>query len=584
MRHQKLLLISAILFATVLSASVIADSSAELTKIKSGLVAADMLNDAPQTMEELEANQTYWFYGGSAEVIEGSEIDFFKNSEGLQIGVKSPSNGNWSGFYAVSPPTNATLAHAVITLPSRTIPSNFADFGLYVQTHNGSINYVTCAAVVSSTGVTWGVVYASGNVNQATQFENLWLDPSPEQPLTRECTIITDGDSYLKVYLDGEKVYENSSLSLNMPSPFQFFLETQTSYADGMLYGKFADYYVASEYIEVNGLPENITKVDVYDMDHNLLESSDVSNGVAYPLIGKYHFPLDGSIEVYDSEDVMVASLNNISIFGGDVYSFAYVASNETSDNNSTQNNSTENNSTENNSTQNTSISSEGVQSSADSATITWNTETNATSRVVYDTVSRLELNMSDVNYGYAFSSANDTTKVTNHSVTITGLSPSTTYYYRTASAASPENVSEENNFTTQSPPPQNNQPAASSGGGGGGGSSKKSKSSSSAETAPASSVAKANASQATAPAPIVASVPATTAASEADETPESPGANVTSTQEQPNSVTGFATLGEFSSSIWIYVAIAVAAIAGILVWRRKSAVKRSMSENPIPE
>ena len=107
-------------------------------------------------------------------------------------------------------------------------------------------------------------------------------------------------------------------------------------------------------------------------------------------------------------------------------------------------------------------ISGENSQDiSETSATITWETDKPATSRVVYDTVSHTVLG-SAPNYDYAFSSAEQDTspKVTSHSVVLTGLTAGTTYYYRVISAASPESVGGEGSVSTSS----------SSGGGGGGG------------------------------------------------------------------------------------------------------------------
>ena len=91
------------------------------------------------------------------------------------------------------------------------------------------------------------------------------------------------------------------------------------------------------------------------------------------------------------------------------------------------------------------------------STTVTWTTDDPATSRVVYDTVSHAVLGAAP-NYGYANSTVEDSTKVTAHSVNITGLTAGTTYYYRTISHGSPEAVGEEKSVTTSA-----------SGGGGGG-------------------------------------------------------------------------------------------------------------------
>ncbi|MCK9401746.1 MAG: hypothetical protein M0Q51_17405 [Bacteroidales bacterium] len=79
------------------------------------------------------------------------------------------------------------------------------------------------------------------------------------------------------------------------------------------------------------------------------------------------------------------------------------------------------------------------------SITITWLTNKNTTSRVIYDTIPHPDLSLAlPPNYGYAYSTVMDPTKVTGHSVTIPGLILGTTYYLRPLSAASPEKYGNE--------------------------------------------------------------------------------------------------------------------------------------------
>ncbi len=80
-------------------------------------------------------------------------------------------------------------------------------------------------------------------------------------------------------------------------------------------------------------------------------------------------------------------------------------------------------------------------------AIITWSTDDPSTSRVVYDTVSHPTLGTSP-NFGYAYSTSEDSAKVTSHSVTVTGLTVGTTYYFRPISHGSPEAIGKELSFT----------------------------------------------------------------------------------------------------------------------------------------
>lgn len=298
-----------------------------ITKTQSGLVAFDSLNNETKTRQELEAEQGFWHYGGSAFTYFNppAPTDLFKDSQGLHVGVNPPVNGTYAGYYAVTNPTDAKLFHAVITTPVRTISGDFFQNGLYVQTgpHDGRINYVTCVSITSTAGTSWHIIRTFGDFDQMTDFEVLWSDLTPNQPLTRDCTIITNGINYLKIYMDGTKVYENNNIDLQMPGPFLYFLEPQNSHSQ-MLYGIYNDYYSAKdETIKViNNTPDIVSRVEIVDSSGNILASAPVTNGVSTLDVGMYNFPLDASIIVYDTSDMeMVAS--SVSIFGGDEYAIS---------------------------------------------------------------------------------------------------------------------------------------------------------------------------------------------------------------------------------------------------------------------
>ena len=90
---------------------------------------------------------------------------------------------------------------------------------------------------------------------------------------------------------------------------------------------------------------------------------------------------------------------------------------------------------------------------STSTATITWQTSYFSTSKVIYDTQpGKFDLRAGEPSYGYSFYKEGDDSrnpKVTFHSVTLTGLTPNTTYYYRCVSHASPPTISREYSFTT---------------------------------------------------------------------------------------------------------------------------------------
>jgi len=83
-------------------------------------------------------------------------------------------------------------------------------------------------------------------------------------------------------------------------------------------------------------------------------------------------------------------------------------------------------------------------------ATITWNTNIPATSRVIYSLEDQPRILQLDnpPNYGYFYSTAENSALTVNHQMVITGLVPATTYYFRCVSRGSLA-VSKELKFTT---------------------------------------------------------------------------------------------------------------------------------------
>src|SRR5437870_13634868 len=122
--------------------------------------------------------------------------------------------------------------------------------------------------------------------------------------------MITNGQSYLKVYVDNVLVYSNGALSLNMPAPFQYYLITMNSFSgsatspDGTRYGVFRDYYLTSDEsiaVTTNSAP-NAATVNLTDQAGTVLASSPVAAGSATLNVGGYRFPLTATINVYDSD------------------------------------------------------------------------------------------------------------------------------------------------------------------------------------------------------------------------------------------------------------------------------------------
>jgi hypothetical protein len=124
------------------------------------------------------------------------------------------------------------------------------------------------------------------------------------------------------MYIDGVNVYTNSTIDLQMPGPFLYFVEPQNSHAQ-MLYGVYKDFYMTKdETVKLNNIPAGASRVDMLDSSGNVLSTSAITNGNAALDVGRYHFPLAADIKVYDSGNAVVASTSTITnVYGGDTYS-----------------------------------------------------------------------------------------------------------------------------------------------------------------------------------------------------------------------------------------------------------------------
>lgn len=294
-----------------------------ITKAQSGLVASDRLS-SPQTQLQLQSNQTYWAYGGTA-AVDSSYYSVDVATNGLQIGVVSPTQGQWVGYYAVSPPTDATLVSALLTAPSSPVPGDYS-VGLYVQATNEMLNYVACIAAATPLGTTWEVVHDHATNSSTGVITPLWGISSAAQKLTQDCTIITNGTNDLQVYLNHVVVYQSTTLQLGMQAPFSYYLESESSTAGSLIYGGYQNFYATQGgNVTITNAPTDALSAAIVDSNGTVLATAPVVSGTASFAMGRYSFPQVANVKLYssqaDSNSTLVASTQHpISIYGGDVF------------------------------------------------------------------------------------------------------------------------------------------------------------------------------------------------------------------------------------------------------------------------
>jgi hypothetical protein len=313
----------------IVSISSLPVSLYSINQAQSGIVISDSLTNETKTQQQLQANPGYWRYGGDAP-LENAPYAISRDTQGFHIGAQAPANGTWAGYYAVTQDTKAMVFHSTITTPVQTIPSknNWYENGMYVQNGTGNVTYVDCSSNTSIAGTQWVVAETKGTSYTVTSFTPLWASAMTlTEPRTRDCTIITNGDNYLKVILDGTQVYENKNLNLGMTHLPVTFLEPQSNYAGQLLNGTFKNFFVTSDVnVKVTNNPILAAKVDlvkpISSTTGQVVASAPVdSSGTATLDIGNFTMPLGAYIKVYDSNGIELASTTSpVSLFGGDVY------------------------------------------------------------------------------------------------------------------------------------------------------------------------------------------------------------------------------------------------------------------------
>jgi hypothetical protein len=303
------------------AAATYADS--KIVRTQSGLIASDSLTTG---------DLSKWYLFGDA-IARKAPHAGYEDKDGLHIGIIAPKENRWSGYFAISPLREAKLYHVKITLPDARPTKNMADAALYVQQEmyrDPRIDSIGCGADIFPAAIRWGVGWGSGNATTQTSHQAVYVDKNPNQPTSRECTLVTNGDNELVAYIDGEKVFSSKTMHLNMPKPFQSYLELQTNSnatSHGQMFtGTFTDYYeTAGEFLTVRGAkPELVVRLTEGTTENILSSTVASANGTALLDVGRHHMPLYGSIQVLDArgENILASTEGPVgNIYGGDVFS-----------------------------------------------------------------------------------------------------------------------------------------------------------------------------------------------------------------------------------------------------------------------
>ena len=175
-----------------------------------------------------------------------------------------------------------------------------------------------------SGGHDWQVVYGTGNLSGASQTNTLYFHyyPYGSGPLSQTCTIMTNGANFLSVYIGGTQVYSNSSMNLQIASPFNTYLEVTGVNMTQSMNGSFTNFYTSlNDTVTVTNAPSGGI-VQVTGTNTPIANATVGSNGVATLTLPASAMPQTGVINVYNSSGVLVATTTTaVTLWGGDSYS-----------------------------------------------------------------------------------------------------------------------------------------------------------------------------------------------------------------------------------------------------------------------
>lgn len=312
--------------ASFMTAVGMVGDSRPIVQLQSGKVISETFADGTVSgVDAMKIRYPPWFFDGSARV-RGGEYDISQVAgEGLYVGVSDPNplDNTWSGIFVMSPNDYSSVYHVTIHLPPQPVsydPADYANLGMYVQTDTstGRINYVACIVDMRPDRLVFRAESGLGNADSVTSWNVLWEREVGLDQTEMDCTLITNGDNHMAVIINGERVFESHSLNLQMPRPFNAYLETQVTGIPQVVYGRFTDYYstFSSEIRVIRLEPGQQASLG------NVTAFAD-STGTARLDVSSLPQPYSGTLTVYSQRGDSLLAKDNF--MGGDLYSYGPV-------------------------------------------------------------------------------------------------------------------------------------------------------------------------------------------------------------------------------------------------------------------
>ena len=311
---------------SVMTALGMVGDNPQIVQLQSGMVMSETFADTTiRGVDAMKKKYPSWFFDGSARV-RGGQYDISQVADqGLYVGVSDPNtfDGTWSGIFAMSPNDYSSVYHVKIHLPAQPVsndPADYASLGMYVQTDTstGRINYIACIIDMRPDRLIFRAESGLGDADSVTSRNIHWEREMSIDEEEMDCTLVTNGDNHMAVIINGERVFESYDLNLQMPRPFNAYLETQVTGIPEMVYGRFTDYYSTF-------LPEiRVIKLAPGQQVSlgNVTAFADAS-GTAHLDVSSLPQPHSGTLIAYNERGDSVLVKDNF--MGGDLYTYGPV-------------------------------------------------------------------------------------------------------------------------------------------------------------------------------------------------------------------------------------------------------------------
>ena len=282
---------------------------------RSGLVASDSLTTG---------GTGQWIFSCSAPV-EGGIGTYSENGSGLYLGVLARTAGTYAGVLRENVRERGRLQCCHLSSCEQDRRRRQVQHGPLRPDGGPRASHMLPAAVVERIeGPLQGRRQGRGGREAGGDDYSLdGFEANQDQPLTRDCTIVTNGQNLLEVDLDHKLVYSNSSMDLEYQYPLSARVEVQSNDNSTMRFGPYLDFYVVtSDNVTVTHVPVAPVVRLVSPSGRVYFSKTAGASGTVQIGLAAFAMPLIAYVRVVYLGRTLATSRQPAEVWGGDAYTF----------------------------------------------------------------------------------------------------------------------------------------------------------------------------------------------------------------------------------------------------------------------